>query len=84
MGREDRSRWVKMGDLEPEREKGMTERWGTGRDGEMGGWREGEENPGCGWGDPRSGGQMNGASEQELGKWEGEKGPAGHIEGQGK
>lgn len=42
MGREDRR--VKMGDLEPEREKGMTERWGTGRDGEMGGWREGEEN----------------------------------------
>jgi len=35
-------------------------------------------------GDPRSGGQMNGASEQELGKWEGEKGPVGHIEGQGK
>lgn len=48
MGREDRR--VKMGDLEPEREKGMTERWGTGRDGEMGGWREGEENAWCGWG----------------------------------
>lgn len=38
-----------------------------------------------GWvGGPRSGGQMNEASEQELGKWEGEKGPVGHIEGQGK
>lgn len=33
--REDRSRWVKMGDLEPEREKEMAERWGTGRDGGM-------------------------------------------------
>jgi len=39
MGREDRR--VKMGDLEPEREKGMTERWGTGRDGEMGGMERG-------------------------------------------
>lgn len=52
MEREDRSRWVKMGDLEPEREKGMAERRGTGRDREVGGWREGEENPGGGWGAP--------------------------------
>lgn len=79
--REDRSRWVKMGDLEPEREKEMAERWGTGRDGGM--ERGKGESWGWGWG-PRSGGQMNGVSKQEVGKWEGEKGPVGHTEGQGK